>query len=201
MSCSPSSFCIDLTHSQVPRTINCLGAFRASLPEDIISSLSTTPTRETSPKNISDIISRGQSLWTSIYRPFDEKLYAKLALSHPDLPVFILNHEYGALFSDPPAQNNSETKIGRVLTSIVAVACLRAQTGVGPQVLSHVFGLQKAYEDGSWEAEGEVEVEGGRWIASEEGADWLLRSIDGIVQALGEGGGSSFAPGMVNAKL
>jgi hypothetical protein len=32
-------------HVQVPRTINCLGAFRASLPSEVVSSLSTKPTR------------------------------------------------------------------------------------------------------------------------------------------------------------
>jgi hypothetical protein len=117
------------------------------------------------------------------------------------LPLFIVNHEYGALFSDPPAQNYSSAKVGRVLTSLVAVACLRAQTGVGPQVLSHVFGLQKAFEDGSFEAKGEVSVDGAKWLASEEGIEWLLRSVDGIVRALGEGGESSFAPGMGKAKL
>lgn len=86
-----------------------------------------------------------------------------------------------------------------MLTSLVAVACLRAQTGVGPQVLSHVFGLQKAYQDGSAEAEGELEVEGGKWTASEEGVEWVLGSVDAIVKALGEDGESSFAP--VKAKL
>jgi len=80
----------------------------------------------------------------------------------------------------------------------VAVACLRAQTGVGPQVTSHVFGLRKAFEDGSAEAEGEGEGEGEgqQWLASDEGNVWLLESVDSIVEALGEGRGSSYAPGM-----
>lgn len=82
-----------------------------------------------------------------------------------------------------------------MLTSVVAVAGLRAQTGVGPQVTSHVFGLRKAYEDGSAAAEGEVEVQGGEWLASDEGNVWLLRGVDAIVEALSEGMGSSFAPG------
>jgi hypothetical protein len=34
-----------LTEVKVPRTINCLGAFRSGLPSDIISALSTKPTR------------------------------------------------------------------------------------------------------------------------------------------------------------
>jgi len=87
-------------------------------------------------------------------------------------------------------------KVGRVLTSIVAVAGLRAQTGVGPQVTSHLFGLRKAYEDGTYKAPGEFEVEGGKWLASDEGNIWLLESIDRIVEVLGEGRGSSFAPGL-----
>ncbi len=113
-----------------------------------------------------------------------------------------MNHEYGGLFSDPPelGQIRKAARVGRVLTSVVAVACLRAQTGVGPQVTSHVFGLRKAFEDGSAEATGEVEVQGGRWLAGDEGGEWLLKSVDSVVEALGEGTGSSFAPGM-KAKL
>lgn len=148
------------------------------------------------------MMERGQGLWTSIYRPFDSKLFSKLADSHPDLPVFIVNHEYGALFADPPALGHETgAKIGRVLTSIMAVACLRAQTGVGPQVTSHVFGLRKAYEDESFKGKGEFEVQGGEWLASEEGNVWLLEAVDRIVEALGEGKGTSFAPGIEKAKL
>jgi len=113
-----------------------------------------------------------------------------------------VNHEYGALFADPPTLGHETgAKVGRVLTSIVAVACLRAQTGVGPQVTSHVFGLRKAFQDESFKAPGEFEVQGGEWLASDEGNIWLLGAIDGIVEALGEGKGSSFAPGMEKAKL
>lgn len=108
-----------------------------------------------------------------------------------------MNSEYGALFSDPEEVGQATgAKVGRVLTSIIAVACLRAQTGVGPQVISHVFGLRKAFEDGSYKAEGEFEVPGGEWLASEEGNLWLLKSVDSIVEALSEGRGTTFAPGM-----
>ncbi|KAI6709181.1 hypothetical protein JHW43_008286 [Diplocarpon mali] len=186
----------------IPRTINCLGAFRSSLPSDIASSLSTKATRTTSPATIREIISRGQALWSSIYRPFDAKLSARLADSHPDLPLFIVNHAYGALFADPPSLGrDAGARVGRVLTSIVAVACLRAQTGVAPQVTSHVFGLRKAFEDGSARAPGELAVQGGEWLASDEGSTWLLGAVDALVQAIGEGRGSSFAPGMDKAKL
>jgi hypothetical protein len=179
-----------------------LNAFRASLPSEITSTLSTTPTRTTTSSNIDAIMSRGHSLWDSIYHPLSDKLVAKLADAHPDLPVHILNHEYGALFADfPPPSTSGEQlpKVGRVLTSIVAVSCLRSQTGVGPQVTSHVFGLRKAYEDGS--AEKEADVEGGKWLSGDEGNQWLLKGIDGLVEALGQGHGSSFAAGMEKAKL
>lgn len=69
---------------------------------------------------------------------------------------------------------------------------MRAQTGVGPQVTSHVFGLRKAFEDGS----AEKDVEGGEWLAGDEGNLWILKGVDGIVEALGEGRGTSFAPGL-----
>lgn len=89
--------------------------------------------------------------------------------------------------------------------SILAVACLRAQTGVGPQVTSHIFGLRKAFEDGSWKGKGEFkeefEGEAGKWLSSDEGNVWLLESVDAIVETLGEGRGTSFAPGMERAKL
>ncbi|GAB7340391.1 hypothetical protein MBLNU457_6831t2 [Dothideomycetes sp. NU457] len=166
----------------VPRTINMLGAFRASLPADVVSSLSTTPTREPNPDNITAMSKRGRDLWDSIYRPFHDKLYAKLGDSHPDLPVHILHSEYGALFADPP---NREPK--------------EFQTGVGPQVLSHVFGLRKAYEDGT--AEGEDVVKGGKWLAGDEGSTWLLETVDRIVQAIGQGEGTTFAPTKRESKL
>lgn len=112
--------------------------------------------------------------------------------------MHILNHEYGGLFSSapsPPPPGSDLPIVGRVLTSLVAISCLRAQTGVGPQVTSHVFGLRKAFEDGSAGSDGEV-VEGGEWLASDEGGVWTLEGVDGIVNALGGGRGTSFAPGM-----
>lgn len=159
------------------------------------------PRRGLSQQHIDETLRRGNALWDSIYRPFTDKLTDKLGQSHPDLPVFIIEGEYGALFSDPayPGGNDpSRPNVGRVLMSIVAVACLRAQTGVGPQVVSHIFGLRKAFEDGS--ADAEPEVEGGKWLASNEGSLWLLEQVDRIVEAIGEGRGSSFAPGMEGPK-
>lgn len=180
--------------SSVGFSVNSLNSLLQVMFADICSSLR--------PDNITAVLERGQSLWNSIYRPFEVKLVEKLALSHPDLPIHILESEYGNLFSDPqkPPNGAVSAKVGRVLTSIVAVACLRAQTGVGPQVVSHIFGLRKAYEDGTYKAEGEEEIQGGEWLASNEGSIWLLEMVDRIVEAIGGGRGTSFAPGL-GAKL
>lgn len=126
------------------------------------------------------------------------KLESKLADAHPDLPVFIISGEYGALFSDPPRSTGAN--VGRITTSLVAIACLRAQQGVGPQVLSHVFGLRKSWEDGTWESEPEAgEKEGIEWLVGDEGCTWALEKVDEVVEALGGGQGSTFAP--AKAKL
>jgi hypothetical protein len=182
---------------KIPRTINCLGEFRAGLPIEIKDALATQPRRNLTPEVIPDILNRGHSLWKSIYYPFETKLQQKLALSHPDLPVHIIESEYGNLFADPaaPTEGVVPATVGRVLTSIVAISCLRAQTGVGPQVISHVFGLRKAFEDGS--AESENDIQGGEWLASDEGSVWLIGVVDRIVESIGGAqGGTSFAPGL-----
>lgn len=180
-------------YHQVPRTINMLNAFRAELPSSVASSLNTASSRLPTPSNVDSINSRGRALWDSIYRPLERKLEDKLADAHPDLPVFIISGEYGALFSDPPRSTGAN--VGRITTSICAIACLRAQQGVGPQVLSHVFGLRKAWDDGTWKSEPEAgDEESIKWLVSDEGCTWVLEKVDEVVDALGGGQGSTFAP-------
>ena len=189
-----------ISFNGIPRTINCLNSFRESLPQEIQSRLCTSHSRSVTAENVGDVSSRGLGLWDSIYRPHHDKLRAKLALAHPDLPIHILGSHYSALLSDPPsADRGTLASVGRVHTSLVAIACLRAQTGVGPQVLSHVFGLRKAIEDGSYSQD----LAGGsddaiRWLASDEGCQWVLRTVDRIVEAMG---GGSFAPEGRQSKL
>jgi hypothetical protein len=203
------------------QTINNLGALRARLGDDVTSHLSTQPTRQVplkptssppnvppyrqpTPSNTESISSRALSLWNAIYDPHSAKLLTKLSASHPDLPVHILNSHYGALLSDPPTsdipQFPSHAKIGRILTSVVAMSCLRAQGGVGPQVTSHVFGLKKSLMEGGG-AEGEPELVGQAWLTSDEGAQWVLQSVDDIIETFA-GGVTSFAgPPDMKAKL
>lgn len=192
-----------ISFNGIPRSINTLGAFFASLPADVAPALSTTPTRALTPANLEVRRRDGLALWDSVYLGFERKLLGKLARSHPDLPVHIIDGHYSNLLANPRGAAAAAARpepVGRVLTSLVAVACLRAQTGVGPQVVSHVFGLRKAYEHGDARAEGEQPVEGGEWLASDDGNLWLLESIDKLVHAIGGGEGTTFAPG-IRAKL
>ncbi|KAI1775859.1 mitochondrial protein [Hypoxylon cercidicola] len=188
-----------ISFNGIPRSINTLGAFRSSLPADVGAALSTTPTRELTADNLAVRKRDGLALWDSVYVGFERKLLDKLAQSHPDLPVHILNGHYSNLLSNPRGATppgGPGNKVGRVLTSLVAIACLRAQTGVGPQVVSHVFGLRKAYDNGDAHAAGEEPVEGGSWLATEDGNVWILENIDKLVNVISGGEGTTFAPGM-----
>ncbi|PKS06109.1 hypothetical protein jhhlp_007943 [Lomentospora prolificans] len=177
-----------ISFNGIPRSINCLNAFYASLSPEITSRLETKASREPSPELLPSISARGRALWDSVYRPYEDALITKLATSHPDLPVHILNSHYAPLLSDPEAGSRGGlASTGRVLTSLIAIACLRSQTGVGPQVLSHVFGLRKAIEDGSYKASGHETVEGAEWLATDEGSEWILKTVDSISEVLGGG--------------
>lgn len=186
-----------ISFNGIPRSINCLGTFYNNLSPEIQEELALRkPGRDYTPQNLTSRLRTGRGLWDSVYAGFETKLVDKLAQSHPDLPVHILNGHYSNLLSDPPVTPVPGAKVGRVLTSIVAVTCLRSQTGVGPQVTSHVFGLRKAYQRGEQNAEGEEEVQGGEWLASDDGNMWLLNNIDGLIGAIAGKEGTTFAPGL-----
>ncbi|KAF2669133.1 hypothetical protein BT63DRAFT_387439 [Microthyrium microscopicum] len=175
--------CIGL--NGIPRTIVCLDGLHSQLPDEVKNSLTTTPSRTVTPANVEDTKARGRQLWDSIYRPHHTKLIDKLAMYHPDLPVWIVDSAYGMLFADPDRQPVKGQQVGRVLTSIVAIACLRAQTGVAPQLMSHVFGLKKAMNDETWKNDVQNEI-GAKWLASDSGITWILESVDQITHAIGE---------------
>lgn len=143
------------------------------------------PSRQPTPANIDRITAQSRELWDAIYAPQHEKLISKLSDAHPDLIVHILNSHYGALLSDPDPHLSTSTstapvpRVGRVLTSMIAISCLRAQGGVGPQVLSHVYGLLKAADQ-----PGEEGLQGRAWLTSEEGVKWVLESTDKICEAV-----------------
>jgi hypothetical protein len=74
---------------------------------------------------------------------------------------------------DASAQGN----LSRALGSVVGSACLRAEARVGPQLTSHVFGLLKARG-----APGLSRADA--WLTSDAGAEWVLRSVDRIVDVI-----------------
>ena len=111
--------------------------------------------------------------------------------THPDLPVFIVDGEYGPLFSPPhtfrsgaQAVQQPKWEVGRLRTSLVAIAALRAQGGVGPQVTSHVWGLIKA---GPSIEKGDPHEEGLKWLTTEEGATWVVETVNDLSEVV-EGG-------------
>ncbi|KAF2402303.1 hypothetical protein EJ06DRAFT_580581 [Trichodelitschia bisporula] len=194
-----------ISFNGIPRTINALNAFRAALPGNVTSALSTTPSRHITHSNVSAIEARGRALWDSIYNPFEVKLLGKLAAAHPDLPVHILDSHYGPLLADPPGEMDLG-RVGRIGTSLIAIACLRAQAGVGPQVLSHVFGLRKGVEELAGqkkehegvETDGELGMGDIQWLRGDEGCEWVLDVVDRVTGVIGREGGEA---GAAKAKL
>lgn len=84
---------------------------------------------------------------------------------------------YGSVLAPLPGGAAVQGNLSRTLSSVVGTACLRAEGGVGPQLTSHVFGLLKARS-----AEGQGVED--RWLSSDEGTEWVIRTVDAIVDAL-----------------
>ncbi|RXK38278.1 hypothetical protein M231_04451 [Tremella mesenterica] len=78
--------------------------------------------------------------------------------------------------------------IGRTLTSIMAMSCLRAQTGVEPQLISHVHGLQKAAKEEDSQLDEKIGKEGRSWLCGDDGTKWVLESVDEITLHVKRGG-------------
>lgn len=67
------------------------------------------------------------------------------------------------------------------MSSVVGSACLRAEGGVGPQLTSHVFGLLKGRES---EGQGYETSDEDRWLASDEGTEWVITTVDSILDVV-----------------
>lgn len=76
-----------------------------------------------------------------------------------------------------PGGDAEQGNLSRALGSVVGTACLRAEGRVGPQLVSHVFGLLKARNvDGLSEED--------YWLASDEGTEWVVRTVDAILDVV-----------------
>jgi hypothetical protein len=67
--------------------------------------------------------------------------------------------------------------LSRALGSVVGIASLRAEGGVGPQLTSHIFGLLKARNT-------ENQTEEDKWLSSDEGTEWVLRTVDEVLDGV-----------------
>lgn len=88
-----------------------------------------------------------------------------------------------------PGGDQEQGNLSRTLGSVVGTACLRAEGRVGPQLTSHVFGLLKARKEDQL-------CEEDRWLSSDEGAEWVIRTVDTLLDSL-----TPEADGEVKVKL
>ncbi|KIY49549.1 hypothetical protein FISHEDRAFT_65489 [Fistulina hepatica ATCC 64428] len=168
----------------VPRVILSLAALHEALDEDVRAALRKHSRRTDTPESIESTLTRGRALWDSIYAPHQDKLHDKLGGYHPDFIAFILL-SYGSVLSPLPgatkqyddvsgADDPDQGNLSRALGSVVGTACLRAEGRVGPQLISHVFGLLKArYEPNLNEED--------KWLSSDEGTEWVVRTVDEVL--------------------
>jgi len=171
----------------VPRVILSLAALREALEDDVRHALRSHSRRTANSDNITSFVTQGMALWKSIYQPHANKLHDKLGSYHPDFISFIIQ-SYGSVLSPLSGGTKSysdtssledldQGNLSRTLGSVVGIASLRAEGGVGPQLTSHIFGLLKARNM-------ENQTEEDKWLSSDEGTEWVLRTVDEVLDGL-----------------
>jgi len=171
----------------VPRVILSLTALHEALEDEVKHALRSHSRRTADSDNITSIVTKGMTLWKSIYQPHADKLYDKLGSYHPDFISFIIQ-SYGSVlsplsggtkaYSDTSSlEDLDQGNLSRALGSVVGIASLRAEGGVGPQLTSHIFGLLKARNT-------ENQTEEDKWLSSDEGTEWVLRTVDEILDGV-----------------
>ncbi|OJT01778.1 Dol-P-Man:Man(5)GlcNAc(2)-PP-Dol alpha-1,3-mannosyltransferase [Trametes pubescens] len=147
-----------------------------ALEEDVKHGLRTDELRTFTPENINDFITRGKALMASIYGPRTDIMRAKMYSYHPDLAASI-EEIYATVFASFPEESAVQGNLSRALNSVVAVACLRTEGGVVELLNGHVLGLLRARDVPGLTTED-------YWLASEEGVDWVLMTVDMLLGAL-----------------
>jgi len=171
----------------VPRVILSLTALHEALDDQVKHTLRTNSKRTANSDNITSTVTQGMALWKSIYQPHADKLYNKLGSYHPDFISFIIQC-YGSVlsplsgatkaYSDTSSlEDLDQGNLSRALGSVVGIASLRAEGGVGPQLTSHTFGLLKARNT-------ENQSEEDKWLSSDEGTEWVLRIVDEVLDGV-----------------
>ncbi|KAF9469068.1 hypothetical protein BDZ94DRAFT_1245287 [Collybia nuda] len=171
----------------VPRVILSLVALHEALDDEVRNALRTESRRTATSENIELVKMRGRHLWNSIYAPHADKLHDKLGSYHPDFISFIIQ-SYGSVLSPLPGSLKSysdmsslndpdQGNLSRALGSVVGIATLRAEGRVGPQLISHTFGLLKARYMPN---QSEEDI----WLSSDEGTEWVIRTVDEILDVV-----------------
>jgi len=174
----------------VPRVILSLSALHEALDDEVKSSLRTQSRRDATPVNAEAIVTQGRGLWNSIYTPHADKLHKKLGSYHPDFISFIIQC-YGSVLTPLPGKTKlysdmssledpDQGNLSRALGSVVGIASLRAEGGVGPQLISHTFGLLKARDV-------EHQSDEDKWLSSDEGTEWIIRTVDEVLDGVSAG--------------
>lgn len=165
-----------MSFNGIPSTINSLAAISAEVPGLVNSSLSTerSPLLISSQDHMEQMKHEGLALWRSIYGAHSEKLARKLSDYHPDLMTNILLHNYIPILSQTRSFDNKPL-VGRILTSIIAISCLRAQFGAENQLTSHLYGLKHAIEE--YQLDTESDTSEWKWLGTDEGCEWILSVI------------------------
>lgn len=119
------------------------------------------------------------------------KFLEDLCLLIPLFSAFIIQ-SYGTILAPMPGNTKtylesvstedlSQGNLSRALGSVVGVATLRSEGRVGPQLVSHVFGLLKARY-------AEAQNEEDAWLSTDEGTEWVIRTVDEIFDAVSSEG-------------
>jgi len=78
---------------------------------------------------------------------------------------------------DSSLEDLDQGNLSRALGSVIGIATLRSEGRVGPQLVSHAFGLLKArYVKGQNEEDA--------WLSSDEGTEWVIRTVDEILDVI-----------------
>ncbi|KAI0366286.1 hypothetical protein BV20DRAFT_972003 [Pilatotrama ljubarskyi] len=167
----------------MPRSILSLESLYGAVDADVKNHLREHSLRAMTPANIDERLAHGKALMDSIY-PEAAEDRARLSTYHPDFSDVVIQ-SYAATLAPLPGGNAVRGNLDRALTSVVGVACLRSEGGVGELLDSHFLGLLRARDVPGLTHED-------YWVASDEGAEWVLRTVDAILDVvkpeLGKGG-------------
>ncbi|KAI0636233.1 hypothetical protein C8Q77DRAFT_1102312 [Trametes polyzona] len=160
----------------VPRTFISLGSLYDSFEDEVRGNLRTSSVRLATSENIEEIVGRGSAFGDTIYGPQRSTIEARFRTYHPDL-VDIVSYLYGSSFAPLPGGDAVRGNLNRTLCSVIAIACLRSEGGVGALLHGHVLGLLRARNEPDQSDED-------HWLASDEGVQWVIRSVDIILDAV-----------------